>query len=668
MRKTAPAILALLLASTTLPALAQQPPLVPRAVLFGTARGQHVSPKLSPDGTRLAYIEATAKGVPNVFVRALGKADDAQVTFDDRQGVREFDWSRDGARILYLQDSDGDENFHLFSVDLASKLVRDLTPFKGIKAQNLLLSDRRPRQAMVGLNIRDRRVFDMYRVDLETGAVTLDTENPGDVRWWLTDGEFVIRAAVSISAEDSRMELRTRAAASAPWTPIIVWPFGESGVVEGYGSSLAIAFTRDGRGLYVQSALHSDQTRLLLVDAATGREIRTVAEDSRASLWCILSESLYDFAQVLFHPATGDVQAVGFNYLVPEWKVLDPALKPDFEALAALKLGVPLVSSRSADDAKWVVQFVSDVKMPRAYLYDRASRRAEPLFADESADPGFPVAPMEPVSFRARDGMEIPAYLILPPGLPARNLPLVSAVHGGPWTRVDWGLDIMAQWLANRGFAVLQVNFRGSSGYGKRFMNAGNGQWGVGAMQDDLTDAVREMVKRGIADPRRVAIFGASYGGYASLCGLTFTPEVYACGIAMSGFSNLKTGFETFPDFWLPVKRRWIRRVGDPEHDDALNRRISPLFHVDAIRSPLLLVHGANDPRVKISESDQIVKAMRDRAIPVTYVVYPDEGHGVVKPQNMMDLLGRMEEFLGKNLGVRHEPWAKVEGASAELR
>jgi len=648
-------------------AAAEVPELIPREVFFKPHKIK-TNPQLSPDGSRLAYLGFTEKGVPNVFIRSLGKADDVQTTFDERQGIFDYQWTRGGQHILYLQDSDGDENFHLFSVDLKTKIVRDLTPFKGMKVQNLLTSADRPQEVLIGINLRDRRIFDMYRVSLETGALTLDTQNPGDVRWWLPDRNLQIRAAVSISSEDSSMELRTRDSVDKPWRPIIVWPFGESGVIEGYGSDLAIAFTPDGKALYVQSALHSDTTQLLKVDATTGKELEVVVHDPKANLWDIMSQTLYDFPQILFHPQTGSVQAVAFDYLIPEWKVLDPEIKKDFETLEKMNLGVIRVAGRTLDDRKWMIEFLSDVRPSLFYVYDRDDKKARPLFDDQVEPSKYRFSPMQPVVIKSRDGLEIPCYLTLPVGFPSKNLPLVLLVHGGPWARDDWGFNDGVQWMANRGYAVLQVNFRGSAGYGKKFMNAGNGQWGVGSMQNDLTDAVKEMIKRRIADPKRVAIMGGSYGGYATLAGVTFTPELYACAVDMSGMSNIKTSFETFPSFWLPMKKRWIRRVGDAEHDQALNERISPFYHVQNIRSPLLIAHGVNDPRVKISEAEQIVKAMRAKNLPVVFLVYPDEGHGIGRPENQLDFFGRVEEFLGKYLGGRFEPWKKVEGSSAELR
>ncbi len=641
-------------------------PLIPREVLLDPGGGGRAL-RLSPDGRRLAYIRASETGLPNLWVRTIGSTDDRMVTRDPRSGIAQYEWSGDGRFLLYFQDFDGDENFHVYSVDLESGLERDLTPFRGLKAQNLLISRHVPGEVLVGINLRDRRLFDMYRVSLATGAVVLDTPNPGNVRWWLTDHEFVIRAAVTLDPEDSSMALRVRDSKDAPWRDLIVWPFGESGLLEGYGSAQAIAFAPDGRSIYVQSALNADNTRLLRVDLATGRE-ELVAAHPKASIWNVAGPTLYEFAQVLFHPTRGHVQAVAFNYLVPEWQVLDEEIAGDFEFLAEAREGVVLVADRDQADRRWVVVFLHDDRPADRFLYDRAARTLERPFPPGSKLDEYVLARTKPITFRARDGQEIPAYLTLPPGVEPRGLPLVLSVHGGPWDRDDWGYDPTTQLFANRGYAVLKVNFRGSAGYGKRFMNAGSGQWGVGVMQHDLTDAVTWAVAEGIADPERVAITGGSYGGYASLAGLAFTPDLYTCGIAVSGIANTRTFFQAFPDYWQPIKRRWIRRIGDIERDDELNRRISPLFHADRIRAPLLIMHGANDPRVKLQEPEQMVKVMREKGLPVSFLVYPDEGHGIQRFPNLLDFLGREEEFLAEHLGGRAQPWVEVEGSSVQLR
>lgn len=639
--------------------------LIPREA-FLSLGGAAGSPQLSPDGKLLAYINASESGVPNIWIRTIGQKDDRMVTADKRSGIFQYQWSADGRFLLYLKDRDGDENFHLFGLELKTGLERDFTPFTGLKAQNLLTSPRAPLEVLIGLNLRDRRLFDMCRINLDSGALELDTPNPGDVRWWLTDYKFQIRAAVSIDAEDSHQELRVRDGRDKPWRVLVNWPFGESGVVEGYGSQLAIAFSPDGKSLYVQSALHSDTTQLLKVDITSGRE-ELIAHNPKSNLWNVMDMTLYDFAQVIFHPETGEPQAVAFNYLKPEWKVLDPNLARDFAFLED-KDSVPFIVNRSRDDRTWLVGKIYDDRPVRYYFYNRNSQKLDQLFPDPPLVSRYTFAKMTPVVIIARDGVDLPCYLTMPAGVPAKNLPLILSVHGGPWARDDWGWNIESQILANRGYAVLQVNFRGSDGYGKTFMNAGNGQWGVGIMQNDLTDAVKWSIAQGYADPKRIGISGGSYGGYATLAGLAFTPELYACGVDVCGISNVRTLFETMPDFWKPIKRRWILRVGDAENDEALNRKISPLFHAEAIRAPLLIAHGVNDPRVKIGESEQIVNALRKKNIPVTFVVYPDEGHGLAKGVNLLDFAGRTEEFLAKYLGGRVEPWKEIKGSTATLK
>jgi len=639
--------------------------LIPREDLFKQI--SVFNPRISPDGNQLAYIGYSGKNIPCLWVRTIGQSDDRMISGDSRQGIFQYEWSHNERSLLYFQDNAGDENFHLFSQDLKNGLTRDLTPFKGIKAQNLLLARDKPDEVLIGLNIRERSLFDMYRIDLKSGALILDTENPGDVRWWLTDSHFVIRACVAINPEDSSMILRVREGQDKPWRDLIVWPFGESGVVEGYGSELAVAFTPDGKDLYVQSALHSDTTQLIKVDSATGKELEVVASHPKANIWNTVDITLYSLPQILISPENGRIQAIAFDYQKPEWTVLESGLTDDFEFLGQARQGVITIPSRDNHDARWIIGYIKDDKPMTYYLYDRANKELQPIFPLPPETAGQRFSPTKPIVIDARDGLEIPCYLTLPEVNPAKNLPMVLLVHGGPWTRDEWGFDPTVQWLANRGYAVLQVNYRGSEGFGKRFMNAGNGQWGVGLMQHDLTDAVKGMIREGIADPKRVAIMGGSYGGYAALAGLAFTPEIYACGVDMFGPSNVRTTFKTFPDFWKPLQVRWIRRVGDVEKDGELNQRISPLFHVQNIRAPLLIEHGANDPRVKIQESEQIVRIMRENKLPVIFVVYPDEGHGILRKENVLDFYGRVEEFLAEHLGGRFEPWNKIEGSSAEI-
>ncbi len=646
-RLTAFVAIGLLTLVAALPAVAGgAPELIPLDKLFGNP--VKAGPQISPDGTRLSYLAPSDKGVLNVWVKTLGKDDDAQITNDTYRGIRIHMWAHDGKHVLYLQDVGGDENWHVYSTDLESKVVRDLTPFQGIRAQGINLDEDHPNEMLVGLNLRDRRVFDMYRVDLATGAIVLDTRNPGDVVGWITDDAFRIRGAMASNPADGSTILRVRDGADAAWREVAVWPFGEEGG--------AVAFTKDGKALWTETSIGSDTTRLVKMDAATGQELQVVAANPKC-----------DIGGVMIHRKTREIQAVAFNYLRNEWTVLDPSIRADFEALAKVRRGEFYVGARDLADKNWIVVYQTDDGPVAWYLWRREAKQADFLFVNQPDLEKYALARMEPKVIRSRDGFDLVSYLTLPPGAEPKGLPLVLNVHGGPWARDGWGYNPEAQWLANRGYAVLQVNFRASSGFGKKFLNAGNGEWGA-AMQNDLTDAVKWAVAEGIADPKRVCIYGGSYGGYATLAGLVFTPDLYTCGVDIVGPSNIKTLLESIPPYWGPIKKQFVLRIGDVEKDEALNRKVSPLFHVDKIRVPLIIAQGANDPRVNIRESTQMVEAMRAKGLPVTYVVYPDEGHGFGRPNNRLDFYGRVDEFLAKHLGGRSLPFAKVEGATGELR
>lgn len=663
--RIAASLAVLILLFVYLPLPAELPELLPKEVFFsGGGKG---SAKISPDGSRIAYINVEA-GI-DFYIKSRDKNDDRLVVKGSGEGIAAYTWVMDSKHVIYMQDSQGDENFHIYALNVETGVTRDLVSFKEVKAQNLLLSKNKPDEILVGLNVRDKRHFDMYRIDIRTGKITLDTENPGDVRWWLADHDFVIRAAVAMNPKDIGTILRVRDSADKPWRDLIAWPFGGTGHLEGYGSQLAVSFTPDGKGIYVVSAFSGDNTSLCLLDTVTGKTLKTTAEQPGADVWTIMDATLYDFAQILFNPVTWDVEAVGFNYLEPQWKVLDAKLDGDFKTLRTLNPGVLQICSRDLANRYWTVDYLSDHTTGASYLYDRETKKAELLFENAPHLKKYTFAPMLPKVIKARDGAAIPCYLTLPVGVPAEKLPLVVLLHGGPWSRDQWGFDGIVQFLANRGYAVLQVNFRGSAGFGRKFMDAGNGQWGVGVMQHDVTDAVQALIREGIADTKKVAIMGGSYGGYAVLAGLCFTPDLYTCGVDICGPSNVKTSIESMPDWWYLIKQRWLRRIGDVLTDEELNRRISPYYHADKIKGSLLIFHGVNDPRVKIEESNQIVAAMRKNQRQVTYVVYPDEGHGIgSRPQNLVDMLGRIEEFLAKHLGGRYLPWQAVPGSSAEIR
>lgn len=645
---------------------AELPPPIPREIIFGNPLKQ--LPFLSPDGTRLAYL-APEKGVLNVWVRTIGKQDDAPVTREGHRPIFLYRWAEDAEHILFLQDSDGDENWHVYSVDLKTKLIRDLTPFQGAKAQNLLTSPKRPDEILVGLNLRTPRVADMYRINLKTGAVVLDTENPGDVLSWTTDPDFVIRAATAFNLNSAETTLRVRDSHDQAWRDLVVWPFEQMGMYGQINGGTVVAdFAPDGKSLIVVSAQHSDTQRLVRIDEQTGKELEVLAEDPQSDV----AEDFLAFPDfrplVMTNPVTHAMQAVAFEYLEYEWRILDSAVKADFDVLHKGRTGSFFaVISRDHADSKWILAENRSDRPVRFYFYDRVSKHLEFLFTPRPEFEQYKMTESKPVVIPARDGLKLVGYLTLPAGVEARNLPVVLYPHGGPWARDDWGFDSLTQWLANRGYAVLQVNFRGSTGFGKTFLNAGNHQFGQG-MEDDMIDGVKWAINEGIADPKRVAIMGASAGGYATLRGVSRYPDLFRCGVDLVGPSDLKILFSSMPAGWGAVKTRWVRRMGDVEHDDELNRQLSPLYHVDQIRVPMLIGQGANDPRVNIKNSDVIVEALRNKKIPVIYVVYPDEGHGFARPENNLDFFGRVEDFLAKYLNGRAEPWVKVPGSTAEVR
>jgi dipeptidyl aminopeptidase/acylaminoacyl peptidase len=654
-----------LVAFPAAPVRADLPPLIPRKVLFENPA--RTGPRLSPDGSRLAYLAPSTKGVSNLWLQTLGKHDERMLTKDERQGILFFRWAADGKHLLYVQDLNGDENWHVYSVDLESRLVRDLTPFLGVRAFDVLVSDKRPNEILVGLNMRDPRVADMYRINLDSGAVTLDTKNPGDVLSWTTDEDFNIRAATAFTGEAATTSIRVRDSVQSPWHDLKVIPFEDScfwGQVN--GGSMITGFTADGSSIYVVDPLKTDKTRLVRIDIGTGKELEEVAADPR----CDVEYSLAGFRPlVLSDPKSGKVQAVGFDAAKLEWKVTDPSVQTDFDFLRGVHEGTMLITSRAKDDNLWLVSFSTPQTSDVYYLYNRETKKSEELFRERPELAKYTLAEMEPVVIKSRDGLDLLCYLSVPPGVARKNLALILLPHGGPWWRDRWGFDPWVQLAANRGYAVLQVQYRASTGFGKKFLNAGNRQFGDQAVMGDYLDAVKWAVDSGLADPHRLAAMGASGGGYATLCCLAFHPELeWKCGVDLVGPSSVKTLLESIPSYWRPVKKRWVLRFGDAEHDEDWNQKVSPLYHAAAIRAPVLMGYGLNDPRVHIREATQMATALRENGIDVTLIVYPDEGHGFVRPENNLDFFGRMEEFLAKHLGGRKEPWQKPPGASGQER
>jgi len=604
-------------------------PLVPLEVLFGNP--ERVSPSISPDGKRLAWM-APRDGVLNVWVRTIGDDDDRPLTDDADRGVQGFFWAPDGRRILFVRDAAGDENWRINDVHLDTGAQRDLTPFDDVQARVEHVDKRFPSSILVGLNRDNPELHDVYRLDLGSGELEKVVENPGFLGF-VTDLEQQVRGAVA-PLPDGGLAILVRDTGEGEWRPV---------VQVGQGDSLTtapIAFSADGRRLLLISSEEANAARLLWLDLATGaREV--LAEDPQ-----------YDVGDVAIHADTHEPRVVLFVKDRHELHVLDPAVADDVAGISALDDGDWWFAGSDDADRTWLVSFTLDDGPVRYWSWDRDTREGTFLFEHRPELSRYQLAKVEPFAFTARDGLEVHGYLTFPPGLPRTGRPTVLNVHGGPWHRDTWGFDPEAQWLANRGYLCVQVNFRGSTGYGKDFLNAGDKQWGA-AMHDDLLDAVEHVVAAGYADANKIAIYGGSYGGYAALAGAAFTPDVFRCAVDIVGPSNLKTLIESIPPYWAPLIAQFHTRVGDPATEEAFLWERSPLSKVDQIRIPLLIAQGANDPRVKQAESEQIVAAMQERAIPHEYLLFDDEGHGFVKPENRLRFYRAAEAFLAEHLGGR---------------
>ncbi len=608
----------------------QLPRLIPRSVLFGNP--ERVSPQISPDGKRLAYI-APENGVLNIWLRSVGMQDDRAITHDTHRGIRQYFWCEDSEQIIYVQDKDGDENWHLYLVHCATESVKDLTPYSEIHAEVIHTDPEIPDRILVGLNIRDKRLHDVYEINLLNGSVTLLEENPGAIVGWIADNAFAIRASI-VQEPDGGHSLYVRDGSSKEWRQLVRWSF-EDGFPNVFG------FTHANDALLIGDP--RDWNAMRLVELSLNGSQRVLAQDAD-----------YDLAQVITHPTRHQVQLVSFYKARNEWTVIDESVQSDWQAVGRINAGDALLISRTKNDDMWVVAFTKDNGPVLYYLYDRKNTSSHYLFSNRPALEEYTLSEMKPVVIPASDGLILHGYLTLPAGVEPAQLPLVLDVHGGPWARDMWGLNSEAQWFANRGYACLQVNYRGSTGYGKNFLNAGDREWGA-RMHDDLVDSVRWAIASGIADSKRVAIYGGSYGGYAALAGAAFTPELFTCAIDIVGPSSLITLINSIPPYWEPVKVQFMKRVGNPETEEEFLKSRSPLFSADKIIIPMLIAQGANDPRVKQAESEQIVDALKQKGKDVEYMLFPDEGHGFARPENKLKFYAAAEKFLAKYLGGRIE-------------
>ena len=635
------------LASTVVPLVgraAEQPPLIPREVLFGNPEIIGVS--LSPDGRRIAYL-APDQGVLNLWVRDLdGDAPPRVLTKQRSRPQRGALWTPDGRYLISSRDTQGDENTVLVRIDPKTGESKDLTPAEGVKA-GWVADDRDvPNEIVVGLNDRDPRYHDLYVLEVDSGKRRLLYRNTDDGRMvgvdWL-DGAWqpVLRSQV-LADGGSTYELRLHG--DKDWRPFLTFGFEDT-----IGGSWVGGFTRDGQWLYGSLSTGEDLPRLVRWSREHLRTCGTTCQPElvHRSSTGALGVSLSDIN-------TGEPTVLQEVDLRSRRVVLDPSVQPDLNALNKLAGSNDFsIVDGDLNDRLWLVVVGSDQQGPQYWLWDRVRKQHRKLFSVQPRLDNYDLAPMESLDLKARDGRRLPAYLTRTPQADKEPKPLVLLVHGGPQSRDYWGINGMHQLLANRGYHAMSVNYRGSTGFGKAHLLAGEGEW-YGRMQDDLVDAVNWAVAEGIADPDRLVIVGASYGGYAALAGLTRDPELFAAAISEVGPSNLRTLLASFPPYWESARAITERMIGMGTVDlDA----ISPINHVDQIKRPLLLGHGANDPRVKLQESETIASAMEARGLPIDFVVFPDEGHGLSNPRNSLAMIALVEAFLQRHIGGRAEPF-----------
>ena len=640
--------------ATPATAAAAAAPLIERSKLFGNPSRSGAS--LSPNGQWLSWL-APRDGVMNIWVAPVSNLGAAKpLTVSKDRPIRQSFWAPDSSMVMYVQDKGGDENFLLYGIDIVSGLERTLTPFEKTRVQVINVSPLIKDRILVGLNNRDARWHDVHSLELKTGKLTEVMRGDG-YAGFLADANLAIRMALRPNA-DGGYDFFTVNNNTVEEKSIASTTLEDSLTTQPGG------FTTDGKTLYWIDSRGRNTAALIAQDVATGKT-RVIGESPRA-----------DISNTMSNPKTGEIEAYAVTYLRDEWVAIDSTIGADLAWLREQLKGDVSVTTRTDDDQLWTVAVDPVVASPSVHLFDRKQRKLTQLYVSRPELAGAPLQAMHPIELKSRDGLTLPSYLTLPPGSdsngdgrPEAPVPLVLLVHGGPWARDDFGYNPYHQWLANRGYAVLSVNYRGSTGFGKSFIEAANLEW-AGKMHDDLIDAVQWAIDQKVSPADKIAIMGGSYGGYATLVGLTFTPTTFACGVDIVGPSNLETLLKTIPPYWTAGIQQFHRRMGNPNTPDglALLKERSPLYKAGNIVKPLLIGQGANDPRVNQAESDQIVNAMQQKGIPVTYVLFPDEGHGFARPENNIAFNAVTENFLATCLGGRAEPiGATVKSSSARV-
>ncbi len=618
--------------------------LISREILFGNP--DRVATRINKDGKFLSYI-APKDGVLNIWVAPIDKISEAKVITNEKQrGIRSYFWANDSTHIIYAQDKKGDENWRLYSVNVLNEKQKDLTPSEGVRASVLKLSDKYPNEILILINDRVPEYFDIYRVDIDTGKRELVYENTAQYSSFRADDDFKIRLGYKMlpSGEGEIYLFENGDIEKAKLFQKIL--------TEDMLTTAPLHISSDGTKLFMSDSAGRNTSALIEVDLSTNTR-KVIYENDKA-----------DIDDYIVDTKSKMIQGVATNYLRKDWMIIDSKIALDLEYLKEIEDGDLEIVSRTYEDDKWVVVFSKSDSPSKYYLYDRKQRKAQFLFISNTSQEGLPFSKMYPHSIKSRDGLDLVSYLTIPrwlddgKGIPSKTVPLVVHVHGGPNARDSWGFSSEVQWLVNRGYAVLNVNYCGSTGFGKNFSNAGDGEW-ARKMQDDLADGVQWAIDNKVTQKDKIVIMGGSYGGYAALVGMTMTPDMYVAGIDIVGPSNLETLLNSIPPYWKPQMAHLIKIIGaspDTEEGREFLKERSPLSFAKNIKKPLLIVQGANDPRVKQAESDQIVESMKKLSIPVVYLLYPDEGHGLARPENRLSMYANAEVFLANFAGGRFVP------------
>ena len=606
------------------------PPLIPMSDFFRNP--EKISFQLSPNGRYLAFMQPW-KHRMNVHIQKIGTEKVTRITIAAKRDIAGCFWANNN-RIAFIQDKAGDENFKLYAVDIDGSNMKELTPFDQVRVKIIDDLEDNEKEMIIGMNKRDKRIFDAFRININTGEMKMIAKNPGNIDGWLTDNDGKLRMATTSDGVNASVLYRKKE--SDDFRVVLTTDFKET--------LAPLFFTFDNKYIYASSNIGRDKRAITKYDPDKNKELEVIYEHPEVDVTGLLRSK----KRKVIKGVTYVTDKRRYHFFDKERKALQNNLE---ERLPGYEVAV---TDMSKNEKKVLVRTYSDNSRGAYYYFDRENNDFKKLVDVSPWLNEKHMADMKPIRYQARDGLTIHGYLTLPKGVDPKNLPIVINPHGGPSARDMWGFNPEVQFMANRGYAVLQMNFRGSTGYGKKFWVAGFKKWGK-EMQDDITDGVQWLIHEGIADPKRIGIYGASYGGYATLAGVTFTPDLYACGVDYVGVSNIFVLLNTIPPYWELGRQMLYQMIGDPEKDKALLREVSPVFHVDRIKAPLFIAQGANDPRVKKEESDQIVEALKKRGIDVPYMVKDNEGHGFHNEENRFDFYRAMEKFLHKYLGGRVE-------------